>query len=115
VKKKIKLNTITYFKARYTDDDGKEAKGRKHVISEIEKDNLLHLKITSERKGLHAREAIDYSECLDKKSYVVFNRKVSILLNELEKSKYRHFYICPFHPSDCLKNFAEIIQKAKEY
>lgn len=34
--KKLKTNTIVYFHADYTDDDGKPAKGRRHLIVEVD-------------------------------------------------------------------------------
>ncbi|CAH1765262.1 3489_t:CDS:1 [Entrophospora sp. SA101] len=113
----IKLNTIVYFQADYEDDDGEEAKGRRHVVSEIRGDELFFLKITSRRKGLYARRAAGYADCLDKTSYVIFNRKIRFSFADLKVNNYQYFYICPLNHDGCLdkENFDSILQKTKEY
>jgi hypothetical protein len=55
-------------------------------------------------------------DCLNKISYIILNRKVSIFVADLKNSNYQYFYICLLHPNGCLDKdlFAEISQKEKE-
>ncbi len=87
--KKLKPNTIVYFLADYDDDDGKPAKGRRHLVVDVDWENnkLFLLKITGKRKKLH-QVTIGLIDCLDKISHSNFNRKLFFSISSLENSNY---------------------------
>jgi hypothetical protein len=117
IKKIIKLNTIAHFKGNYIDDNKEEAKERRHLLLEKEKDDLFFMKFTSQkRRQLNQVRLIkvepELVECLNMASYPVFNQKVKISLTDLETTKYQYFYVCSLHLDGCLKpeKFTEICQ-----
>lgn len=116
--KKLKPNTIVYFLAEYIDDDGEPAKGRRHLVVEVdwENDKVLLLKITGKRKKLH-QITISLIKCLDKISHSNLNRKLFSSISSLKKSNYQYFYICPFHSNGCLDKgeFNTVKQKLQKY
>jgi hypothetical protein len=116
--KKLKTNTIVYFHADYIDDDGEPAKGRRHLVVEVdqESDRVLFLKITSKRKDLY-QVIIGLVDCLDKFSHSNLNRKLFFSISYLESSNYENFYICPFHSDGCLdKKLFEVVKlKLQKY
>jgi hypothetical protein len=121
VKKIIKLNTIAHFKGNYIDDNKEEAKERRHLSLEKERDDLFFMKFTSQkRKQLNQVRLIkvdpELVECFNMVSYPVFNRKVKISLTDLEVTNYRYFYVCSLHLNGCLKpeKFTEICRIFKE-
>lgn len=101
--KKLRTNIIVYFHADYTDDDGNPAKGRRHLIVEIdwENDKVFLLKITGKRKKLH-QVTIGLVDCLDKISHSNLNRKLFFSISSLGRNNYENFYLCPFHSDGCL-------------
>jgi hypothetical protein len=108
-----KTNTINYFKANYNDRNDKEAKARRHILTKIEKEDGLFLKLSGIRTRLSGK-AIDGKECLAKPSYVVYEHKILLSLSELAKVNYRNFHPCPFHSAGCVDNFDEIVQKMEK-
>jgi len=120
IKKIIKLNTIAHFKGNYIDDNKEEAKERRHLLLEKERDDLFFMKFTSQKRKqlnqIRLKIEPDSVECLNLISYPVFNHRVRISLNDLETTNYQYFYICSAHFSGCLKpkKFMEIYQRFKE-
>src|ERR1700757_4893953 len=107
IKKQINPNTITHFKGNYIDDNKKEAKERRHLLLEKEKDDLFFMKFTSQKRKqlnqVRLKIEPDSVECLNLISYPVFNRKVKISLIDLETTENQYFYICSLHSDGCLK------------
>ena len=116
-KKVINRNTIAHFRGNYIDENRDLAKQRRHLSIEEEGDNLIFMKLTSQRREelSQIRLEPDSVECLNSISYPIFNQKVKISLTDLETTNYRYFYVCSLHPNGCLKpeKFTKICQRFK--